>query len=131
MPDQMLSPKRIAAEAFTDAAAAVARVAEIYERNVGFLRTSFEAYVGGKPLNRPVRATNPFVRITTGTHARLDSRLKLPVANGWPLALLPLEHAEMLGKQLLQAVTFAKRAMATPDVMPGYTTDPDEADQID
>jgi hypothetical protein len=33
----MLSPKRIAAEAFTDAAAAVARIADFYERNVGFL----------------------------------------------------------------------------------------------
>jgi hypothetical protein len=36
MPDNILSPKRIAAEAFTDAAAAVARLAEIYERNVSF-----------------------------------------------------------------------------------------------
>ena len=35
MPDQILSPKRIATEAFTDAAEAVARIAEIYERNVG------------------------------------------------------------------------------------------------
>src|SRR5580658_5405106 len=75
MPDQMLSPKRIATEAFTDTAAAVARIAEIYERNVGFLRATFEAYVGGEPLDGRVRATYPFVRITTGTHARLDSRL--------------------------------------------------------
>jgi hypothetical protein len=40
MQDNILSPKRIAAEAFTDAAPAVARLAEIYERNVSFLRTS-------------------------------------------------------------------------------------------
>ena len=51
MPDNILSPKRITAEAFTDAAAAVARLTEIYERNVSFLRTAFEAYVGGEPLN--------------------------------------------------------------------------------
>jgi len=63
--------------------------------------------------------------------AKSGTTIKLPVANGWPLALLPLEHAEMLGKQLLQAVAVAKRAMATPDVMPGYTTDPDEADRTD
>ena len=72
MPDNILSPKRITAEAFTEAAAAVARLTEIYERNVSFLRTAFEAYVGGQPLDTRVRATYPVVRITTGTHARLD-----------------------------------------------------------
>jgi AMP nucleosidase len=82
MPDQMLSPKRIATEAFTDAAAAVARITEIYERNVGFLRDTFEAYVGGEPLDVHVRATYPFVRITTGTHARLDSRLSYGFVSG-------------------------------------------------
>jgi len=52
MPDNILSPKPIAAEAFTDAAAAVARLAEIYERNVSFLRAAFEAYVRGEPARR-------------------------------------------------------------------------------
>ena len=82
MPDQMLSPKRIATEVFTDAGAAVARIAEIYERNVGFLRATFEAYVGGEPLDGRVRTTYPFVRITTGTHARLDSRLSYGFVSG-------------------------------------------------
>jgi Ribbon-helix-helix protein, copG family len=62
--------------------------------------------------------------------AKTGTTIKLPVANGWPLALLPIEHAEMLGKQLLQAVDVAKRTLAAPDVMKGYTTDPDEADRI-
>ena len=57
MPDNILSPKRIAAEPFTNAAAAVARLAEIYERNVSFLRTAFEAYVRGEPLDRWIRKT--------------------------------------------------------------------------
>jgi AMP nucleosidase len=82
MPDNILSPKRITAEAFTDAAPAVARLAEIYERNVSFLRTAFEAYVRGEPLDTRVRATYPFVRITTGTHARLDSRLSYGFVSG-------------------------------------------------
>jgi hypothetical protein len=55
--------------------------------------------------------------------------IELPVANGWPLASLPVDHAEMLGKQLLKAVAAAKRGLAAPDVMKGYTTDPDEADR--
>ncbi|MDQ8729505.1 AMP nucleosidase [Bradyrhizobium sp. LHD-71] len=73
--DKVLSPKPIETEAFTDAAAAVARLEEIYERNVGFLRSRFEAYAGGEPLGGRVRATYPFVRIATDTHARVDSRL--------------------------------------------------------
>jgi AMP nucleosidase len=69
------SPQRIATEAFTDAAAAVARLRDVYERNARFLRDRFEAYINGEPLTTRVRATYPFVRITTSTHERLDSRL--------------------------------------------------------
>jgi hypothetical protein len=61
--------------------------------------------------------------------AQSGTTIKLPVANGWPVALLTLEHAEMLGKQLLAAVAEAKRGLAAPDTMKGYTTDPDEADR--
>ena len=69
------TPQAVATEAFTDAGAAIGRLEEIYERNTRFLRDRFEAYVNGKvPMTR-VRANYPFVRITTSTHARLDSRL--------------------------------------------------------
>jgi AMP nucleosidase len=71
----VLTPQRIATEAFTDAAAAVARLDEIYDRNTRFLRDRFEAYINGEPLTARVRATYPLVRMTTSTHARLDSRL--------------------------------------------------------
>src|SRR5262250_1572277 len=69
------TPPRISTEAFTDAAAAVTRLVEIYERNTRFLRDCFEAFANGKGLTPRVRATYPFVRVTTSTHARLDSRL--------------------------------------------------------
>ena len=69
------TPHPIATEAFTDASRAIGRLEEIYECNTRFLRDRFEAYVNGKvPMTR-VRANYPFVRITTSTHARLDSRL--------------------------------------------------------
>src|SRR5579862_5612160 len=69
------TPPIIATESFLDAAAAVARLEEIYQRNTQFLRDRFEAYINGAALTARVRATYPFVRITTSTHARLDSRL--------------------------------------------------------
>jgi len=71
----MQSPPSIATESFSDASLAVARLEEIYERNTKFLRERFEAYVGGEAVTARVRAHYPFVRITTATHARLDSRL--------------------------------------------------------
>src|SRR6476660_4245411 len=78
----VLTPQRIATEAFTDAAAAVVRLDEIYERNTHFLRNCFEAYVNGESLTTRVRATYPFVRLTTSTHARLDSRLSYGFVTG-------------------------------------------------
>jgi len=72
---QIQSPPPIATQAFTDAAAAVARLEEIYERNTGFLRDRFQAYARGEPIATRVRATYPLVRVTTATHARVDSRL--------------------------------------------------------
>jgi AMP nucleosidase len=69
------TPPAIATEAFTDVGAAIGRLVEIYERNTQFLRDRFEAYVNGEALTARVRACYPFVRITTQTHARLDSRL--------------------------------------------------------
>ena len=71
----MLTPERIATEAFTDADAAVVRLNEIYQRNTRFLRACFEAYVNGESRSTRVRATYPFVRIVISTHARLDLRL--------------------------------------------------------
>jgi AMP nucleosidase len=71
----VLTPPPFATEAFSDATTAVARLDEIYSRNTRFLRDHFEAYVNGERLTTRVRATYPFVRITTSSHARLDSRL--------------------------------------------------------
>ncbi|MDN5003304.1 AMP nucleosidase [Bradyrhizobium sp. GCM10027634] len=71
----MQSPPSIATKSFSDASAAVARLEEIYERNTKFLRDRFEAYVSGEAITTRVRAYYPFVRLTTATHARLDSRL--------------------------------------------------------
>jgi AMP nucleosidase len=72
---KMVTPTPIETEAFASAAAAVARLDEIYERNAGFLREHFEAYAKGERPSPRVRSTYPFVRITTDTYARLDSRL--------------------------------------------------------
>src|SRR3954465_12886250 len=69
------TPPAVPTAAFTDADAAIRRLEEIYERNTRFLRDHFEAYISGEALGARVRAHYPFVRMTTATYARLDSRL--------------------------------------------------------
>src|SRR5262245_38935070 len=82
MAPSILSPKRMATEAFMDASAASARLEQIYERNTTFLPDPLEPYVRDEPPKTRVRATYPFVRITTSTHARVDSRLSYGFVSG-------------------------------------------------
>jgi len=79
---KLLSPAPIATKTFTDAAAAVARLEEIYARNTDFLRTQLESYLKGTMPQVRARATYPFVRVTTATHSRLDSRLSYGFVSG-------------------------------------------------
>lgn len=72
---KLLTPANIPTRGFTDAPSAVAHLEQIYARNTRFLRERFEAFAAGAPLSGRVRATYPFVRITTDTHLRVDSRL--------------------------------------------------------
>jgi len=78
----VLTPPPTATAAFSDAVAAVARLEEIYARNTAFLRMQFERWAHGEPIAARTRATYPFVRITTATHARLDSRLAYGFVSG-------------------------------------------------
>src|SRR5262245_21907091 len=80
--DKLLTPPAIGTQPFKDAAAAVDRLPEIYERNTAFLRERFEAYANGEALGARARATYPFVRIATSTFARLDSRLSFGFVAG-------------------------------------------------
>src|SRR5882757_8050741 len=77
-----IRPIPVATTTFTDASTAVARLEEIYARNTGFLRDRFEAYLKGERLATRVRATYPFVRLTTETYARVDSRLSYGFVSG-------------------------------------------------
>ena len=71
----LLSPTPAAAEAFTDAEAAVSRLEALYTQSTRFLHDRFADVIRtGKPAAR-VRAFYPEVRITTTSHAKADSRL--------------------------------------------------------
>ncbi len=61
-------------EAFTDPAAAVARVSAIYEANTSFLRDAFARYRKNDAFSHRVRACYPFIRIRTELNTQIDSR---------------------------------------------------------
>jgi AMP nucleosidase len=55
---EILSPKLIDTECFTNASAAVGRLRDIYERNTSFLRDRLEAYARGEQLTRISHTTD-------------------------------------------------------------------------
>jgi AMP nucleosidase len=68
-------PDLPAAEAFTDAGAAVDRLVDLYAASVGFLRARFREVLAGTPPRARYRATYPEIRFSTATFAQVDSRL--------------------------------------------------------
>lgn len=100
----VLTPERVGTEAFTDATAAVVRLEELYERNTRFLRDCFEAYVDGKAFLARVRATYPFVRIATSTHARLDSRLSYGFVAGPGLHETTVTRPDLFRSYLVEQI---------------------------
>ncbi|MEL6701652.1 MAG: AMP nucleosidase, partial [Pseudomonadota bacterium] len=69
------SPEVPGAERFTDPAAAVARLDQLYRIATRFLRKHFEAALAGEVPDTRFRAFYPEVRITTTSFASVDSRL--------------------------------------------------------
>ncbi len=75
MPAMQPQPPYIAPAHFDDPAAALAQVRRIYDSSIAHLRACLQRFVAGESLPGRVRACYPFVRVTTRTVARADSRL--------------------------------------------------------
>ena len=71
----MITPEAEEDRLFNDAAAAVADLARRYDAATGFLRASFAAVMSGAAPEGRYRAFYPEVSITTGSFAKVDSRL--------------------------------------------------------
>ncbi len=72
---KIITPDASQPECFTDPAAAVARLEELYAQSTSFLCDSFsKAMESGAPTNR-YRAFYPEIRIRTASYAQVDSRL--------------------------------------------------------
>ncbi len=62
-------------QSYNSSQAALARISELYDSQINFLRDALHRFVGGETFKEHVRAKYPFVRIHTDTVARADSRL--------------------------------------------------------
>jgi AMP nucleosidase len=62
------------ARIYSDADAAVAAIAEIYERNIAILREAFAAYAAGHAGPDRARAYYPFIRVSTDELPDIDPR---------------------------------------------------------
>lgn len=72
---EILTPPTVRFEEFTDAAAAVQRLLELYTTASEFLCKHFSETVNGKRPKGRVRAFYPEIRITTTSYAQTDTRL--------------------------------------------------------
>jgi len=70
-----ITPPPAEAISFTDPAAAVDRLIELYERGTTFLREAFSRYLDGETMRGRHRAFYPEIRFRNDTYARVDSRL--------------------------------------------------------
>ena len=71
----VISPEAEPARLFTDAAEAVAEIRRRYDRATRFLRDRFAAVMAGEPPQGRYRAWYPEASVTTGSFAKVDSRL--------------------------------------------------------
>ena len=72
---KILTPDARPAEQFTDAAAAVARLIELYGQATGFLSAHFQKAMDSAAPETRIRAFYPEIRFTTSSYAQVDSRL--------------------------------------------------------
>ncbi len=66
---------KFAPRSFTQPEDAVTRVREIYEANTGYLRERFLAFTKGERIKGKVRACYPYIKLTTTSTSRGDTRL--------------------------------------------------------
>ena len=75
-PFSVIAPNQFSHETFRNTADAIERLRAIYEAHTEFLQQAFTRVAQGDvPAAGRYRATYPEIRITTDTHAQIDSRL--------------------------------------------------------
>ena len=117
-----LTPDHPAAESFSDPAAAVARLEELYFAATEFLSRHFTAVVkGGKPAAR-IRACYPEIRLTTTSHVKTDSRLSFGHVAGPGTYSTTVTRPDLFRNYLTQQIELLVRHHGQPVVIAASDT---------
>ena len=116
-------PEPVAREQFTDAAAAVARLGQLYDASAGFLLEKFVTTLDGAVPKARFRAFYPEVRLTTTSHSKTDSRLSfghVPVPGSYAATIT---RPDLFGRYLREQLGLLMRNHGVP-VTVGYSETP-------
>jgi AMP nucleosidase len=117
-----LTPDHPTAESFSDPAAAVARLEELYFAATEFLSRHFTAVVkGGKPAAR-IRACYPEIRLTTTSHVKTDSRLSFGHVAGPGTYSTTVTRPDLFRNYLTQQIELLVRHHGQPVVIAASDT---------
>ena len=118
-----LFPETPATQAFTDAAAAVDRLEQLYAQATAFLAQHFnETLRGHKPAHR-IRAFYPEIRLTVASHVKADSRLSFGHVAGPGTYATTVTRPDLFRQYLIQQITLLMQNHGVP-VMIGASDTP-------
>ncbi|MGB3148816.1 MAG: AMP nucleosidase [Paracoccaceae bacterium] len=115
-------PEVPAPEAFTDAAAAVARLELLYDRATRFLVEHFSATLRGQRPSGRVRAYYPEIRISTSSHATADSRLSFGHVAAPGTYVATVTRPDLFRDYLTQQIAILIRSHGVPVTVGASTT---------
>ena len=101
-------------QTFTDADAALAHAAAIYDSGIAHLRQSLQEFVAGKTPAARVRACYPLVRVRTDTVARADSRLSYGFVAGPGVYETTLTRPELFAEYYAEQFRLLLQNHGTP-----------------
>jgi len=113
----ILTPAPAAPESFTDPAAAVARLEELYFAATGFLSQHFAAAVTGHKPQARIRAFYPEIRLTTTSHVKTDSRLSFGHVAGPGTYSTTVTRPDLFANYLTQQLDLLIRHHGQPIVI--------------
>lgn len=113
----ILTPDPATPESFTDPAAAVARLEELYFNATGFLSRHFAAAVTGRKPAARIRAFYPEIRLTTTSHVKTDSRLSFGHVAGPGTYSTTVTRPDLFRNYLVQQLDLLIRHHGQPIVI--------------
>ncbi|MCL4104872.1 UNVERIFIED_CONTAM: hypothetical protein GTU68_018579 [Idotea baltica] len=120
---QIETPNVPASEVFTDAAAAVARLQELYTIATRFLVDRFSTSLAGKKPSKRFRAYYPEIRLITTTYAQVDSRLSFGHVAGPGSYVTTVTRPDLFEHYLVQQISLLLENHGVP-VTIGVSTTP-------